>query len=244
MAESPATSDQSYWTMNFHTTNQSPSPPEGVLKIDLCISRTHRRVNQDEHGNPRWSNECRIFQIWAPTLQLPGTMNRDQYFSYAHHWLESFHLNIPLESVVLTYHLMEHIFGNAHLHEKLSIHVSFRLDHVLVEYVTFGITRIDLNVEQMEEEDEDTIRPMKRLCVCFIDKLRDLYAFVASEEHKKMGDCSICLDDLVLEDGDHEKIYLFKSPCGHVFHDECMTNWLRNNDSCPLCRFVVSSRME
>ena len=26
------------------------------------------------------------------------------------------------------------------------------------------------------------------------------------------------------------------STCSHVFHAECMTNWLMKSDNCPLCR--------
>ncbi len=28
-------------------------------------------------------------------------------------------------------------------------------------------------------------------------------------------------------------------PCGHMFHDECITKWLNVHNTCPLCRFEV-----
>jgi len=45
--------------------------------------------------------------------------------------------------------------------------------------------------------------------------------------------CSICLDHYEVEDtiawGKHDE-------CNHVFHEECISEWLQNHDDCPLCR--------
>lgn len=41
--------------------------------------------------------------------------------------------------------------------------------------------------------------------------------------------CSICLCEY--EKGDK----LISLPCGHVFHDDCITSWTDNNTRCPLC---------
>ena len=41
--------------------------------------------------------------------------------------------------------------------------------------------------------------------------------------------CSICLESIV-------KINEVTKPCEHTFHTECITRWLENNRSCPLCR--------
>ncbi|CAA7402816.1 unnamed protein product [Spirodela intermedia] len=39
--------------------------------------------------------------------------------------------------------------------------------------------------------------------------------------------CAICMEGF--EDGR-------ETPCGHVFHDECISSWLGLQNSCPLCR--------
>lgn len=39
--------------------------------------------------------------------------------------------------------------------------------------------------------------------------------------------CAICMEEC--EDGK-------EIPCGHVFHDECISSWLGVQNSCPLCR--------
>jgi E3 ubiquitin-protein ligase RNF115/126 len=45
--------------------------------------------------------------------------------------------------------------------------------------------------------------------------------------------CSICLMDI----NDGQKTILL--PCGHMFHDECITKWLNIHNTCPLCRFEL-----
>ncbi|CAM9261692.1 unnamed protein product [Phaeothamnion confervicola] len=47
---------------------------------------------------------------------------------------------------------------------------------------------------------------------------------VAEEE------CSVCLM------GFEEGVNCFLLPCGHIFHAECITLWLENHASCPVCK--------
>jgi hypothetical protein len=42
--------------------------------------------------------------------------------------------------------------------------------------------------------------------------------------------CNVCLEDL--KKGD--KVLTLK--CFDMFHVECITRWLKENDSCPICR--------
>ena len=42
--------------------------------------------------------------------------------------------------------------------------------------------------------------------------------------------CIICLDEFKLKDK------LRCLPCKHFFHDICITDWLKRNETCPLCR--------
>lgn len=46
-------------------------------------------------------------------------------------------------------------------------------------------------------------------------------------------DCCICLEDFTGEG----KI---QTPsCGHLFHESCINDWMKNNESCPQCRVVI-----
>ena len=50
---------------------------------------------------------------------------------------------------------------------------------------------------------------------------------------QKEDPCSICLDD-------HEEQAAFLPKCGHFFHQNCMTKWLEQKNSCPLCQEPVA----
>ena len=51
------------------------------------------------------------------------------------------------------------------------------------------------------------------------------------EEEDNSCSCAICLDDFE----DKEKVRLL--PCGHRFHESCLTPWLtERHSSCPLCK--------
>jgi E3 ubiquitin-protein ligase BIG BROTHER-like protein len=49
-------------------------------------------------------------------------------------------------------------------------------------------------------------------------------------------DCCICKCDY--EDGD--ELIILKCDKSHNFHDECLTQWLKINKVCPMCRAEVS----
>ncbi|KAK8180950.1 hypothetical protein BC567DRAFT_137608, partial [Phyllosticta citribraziliensis] len=47
--------------------------------------------------------------------------------------------------------------------------------------------------------------------------------------------CAICLDDFV-----HKETQVRELPCHHIYHPECIDNFLRDNSSlCPLCKKTV-----
>ena len=43
--------------------------------------------------------------------------------------------------------------------------------------------------------------------------------------------CVICLEDI--EEDETEL------PCGHVFHNQCLFEWLAQQDTCPICRATL-----
>ncbi|CAJ2502149.1 Uu.00g050020.m01.CDS01 [Anthostomella pinea] len=47
------------------------------------------------------------------------------------------------------------------------------------------------------------------------------------------GECTICIDDMSVGD---EVVVL---PCNHWFHEECVTLWLKEHNSCPICRAPI-----
>ena len=50
---------------------------------------------------------------------------------------------------------------------------------------------------------------------------------------KEYPRCSICCEDLM------EKAC--RLPCGHLFNKDCISEWLRQHNQCPVCRFELST---
>ncbi|KAI1119448.1 hypothetical protein F5Y14DRAFT_395316 [Nemania sp. NC0429] len=50
---------------------------------------------------------------------------------------------------------------------------------------------------------------------------------------ERKGECTICIDEVVVED---EVVVL---PCRHWFHEECASLWLKQHNSCPVCRAAI-----
>jgi hypothetical protein len=44
--------------------------------------------------------------------------------------------------------------------------------------------------------------------------------------------CTICMENV------NDNMYITK--CGHTYHTQCISEWTKKNQSCPLCRSIVS----
>jgi len=59
------------------------------------------------------------------------------------------------------------------------------------------------------------------------------------------SDCTICRYNInndsiyAKEKGIRSKINTGK--CGHIFHEECILQWLQNNNKCPICMKIFIS---
>lgn len=53
------------------------------------------------------------------------------------------------------------------------------------------------------------------------------------EIHNADETCSICIDNFNI------KTKCIVLPCTHLFHQDCISKWLLQNDSCPICRYSI-----
>jgi hypothetical protein len=55
--------------------------------------------------------------------------------------------------------------------------------------------------------------------------------------HKESNDaaCPVCAEDF------RRRERLLEMPCGHSFHPVCLQTWLRETNSCPVCRFELET---
>lgn len=54
-----------------------------------------------------------------------------------------------------------------------------------------------------------------------------------------LGECPICFYDMIVPVKYFECDKLESTSCGHVFHQRCISKWLKNADTCPMCNNAV-----
>ena len=55
------------------------------------------------------------------------------------------------------------------------------------------------------------------------------------EEEEEADKCTICLSEFEVDED------VRRLPCFHLFHVECVDQWLGQNKRCPICRYVPES---
>ncbi|CAH2079644.1 unnamed protein product [Thlaspi arvense] len=112
------------------------------------------------------------------------------------------------------------------------INEAFANDHSLREpvYVTVSVSLIENrrpNANVPPPPKSASWEVIQRLVKEQKEKLMDL------EETNEI-ECSICIEDFSIN---HENIIQMPQ-CKHMFHQDCLFEWLGRQNSCPLCRTV------
>ena len=56
------------------------------------------------------------------------------------------------------------------------------------------------------------------------------------EDHAEGAECSICM----IEYEGNDTITQLPCDTRHEFHHDCISNWLKKNNSCPLCKKPIT----
>ena len=71
---------------------------------------------------------------------------------------------------------------------------------------------------------------IKRKIICF-QRWKYQYKHIQKYDSRKETECAICLEEFQRNDIIKE---FYK--CKHIFHKECLKNWLKRSNECPLCK--------
>ncbi|KAJ9162513.1 hypothetical protein P3X46_022278 [Hevea brasiliensis] len=111
------------------------------------------------------------------------------------------------------------------------------------EVAEVGIALEDLNDEDLIDEDPiDLMMILDQILqevvprgasMSALNKLKERTFFEkkGDDGDELSGDCVICLEGL-----SGSQVALTKMKCNHIFHEECITRWLKVQNSCPTCR--------
>ena len=69
-----------------------------------------------------------------------------------------------------------------------------------------------------------------------VNQLPETYIEDVNKLDNEKKNCVICLEDF--KTGDKAVIL----PCIHMFHNKCIKNWLKTQNSCPICKFKLTAQ--
>lgn len=88
-----------------------------------------------------------------------------------------------------------------------------------------------IQAQLREEVDDSTAGVNQSLQTQFV---HHKFAEDTSKDSSTGETCSICLADYEADED------LCRLPCGHDFHDQCISIWIENHSKCPLCNLDLN----
>jgi E3 ubiquitin-protein ligase RNF115/126 len=105
----------------------------------------------------------------------------------------------------------------------------FQIHGDMRDYV-WGANGLDQIISQLLNQLENTGPPPATTT-----QLENLPIVTISEADVERNlECAICFDDFQLNDKGR------RLPCKHIFHEPCITEWLKLHGTCPICRKNMS----
>ena len=94
------------------------------------------------------------------------------------------------------------------------------------------------NSEQNQNNEQNILNEIglqeKEKDLNTILKFLPIWEVRENKRHDNNNNCVVCLSEFQIGD------IISALPCCHVFHTECVKNWLKNELSCPVCKFEVT----
>ncbi|KAL4482380.1 hypothetical protein ABPG73_012840 [Tetrahymena malaccensis] len=88
---------------------------------------------------------------------------------------------------------------------------------------------LEIKNQIQEQEQNENIKQFS--CIIQINELEDDNSKKSNKSNKSESVCcAMCLSELINDE------QIIKTICDHSFHAQCLEEWLKKNDECPLCR--------
>ncbi|KAG5559286.1 hypothetical protein RHGRI_008989 [Rhododendron griersonianum] len=99
-----------------------------------------------------------------------------------------------------------------------------------------ALTMEDYSTHQIKSPDSSPASSHRKQSSSNFSKPEEL--LLAAVTAPAGGNCTVCMEGF--QSGTTGK----QTPCGHVYHSDCIATWLSLHNSCPLCRCKFSGRRE
>lgn len=154
--------------------------------------------------------------------------------------LSTFDINNPLGDSGILYNSDIKVIPDNSFSVYIHYPLSFTFDVLINAPSSHGFTlkeliySLKILYEFIYSEEERTANlhmyKLKKICSLCGNKDLSLYIDSVKGEDNSTDDCCICC---CVYDSDNKPC---KLKCGHIFHNDCITTWLKTSGTCPICR--------
>ncbi len=89
---------------------------------------------------------------------------------------------------------------------------------------------INMIIQQLQSQGVPTENPVEE---DIINALPEISITDISKIPNEKKNCVVCLSNFELND----KLMIL--PCTHLFHTNCIKNWFKTNNTCPICKYKL-----
>jgi hypothetical protein len=108
------------------------------------------------------------------------------------------------------------------------------------------ITQLDTYLKQLGVGLQDALEDVKKGITKYkvvkaeMAHMKNMYNIRKGDYSDAIGRgeiCSVCLNKT-------NDLNSVKLNCGHIFHKSCISKWIKTKNTCPLCRTVITTKLE
>ncbi|XP_002511547.2 E3 ubiquitin-protein ligase RNF181 [Ricinus communis] len=190
-----------------------------MFHIDVAVTFMHRRddslMEVEEDESDLYNGDCDVIQNEF-LVERERLFNQETSMSTIIQIL--LEMNVPVQS-----YMLDRILGFARQMATNKRYKNRKVLHMKVE--------IDVPPGFLDDDDSDDYSAIRFVPASkpSMENLEKIKADGSTEQQ-----CIICLEELLIGSE------VTRLPCLHVYHKQCIINWLQKSRFCPLCRFEIA----
>lgn len=213
------------WQPENYEPPSTPSSPYDEFSIEIYVNFMYvssSRVDQAPGDEPVQETDLTL----SPTMYKSFQQKREHLTKDQTSWSA---ISNMLSQMNIPYHVQPLMIGKISEAARAIASASENLNiRILPMVVSIRVVvPLDEESEFSAEEESD------RSCIEGLEKVRVEKGLVGDDKITDSYRCVICLEEIP---AGSEAISM---PCSHIYHEDCIANWLQRSSLCPLCRSQI-----
>ena len=190
--------------------------------------------------NNRHEHDPGLFLLACQTTLL---ISRREYFAQATSVTCNMLNSIGIVEPTLVEYYTYEIYHTASIIAENPDNSYFRILFLTINIMTYGTLNELGEIERVMSESSELFQTVPAI-KSSIEALKK----VKVDDHKSLdiattvAQCTICFEKLFFENNDKfdpNRDEVVQMPCSHLYHKDCIVQWLQTSHMCPLCRYAM-----